>query len=202
MNRPMTRSRVALRFSRLPSNPDRIAAALDILAPDERARAGRFRREQDRCEYVLARATLRRLLGRDLACHPAGVVFGCGPAGKPVLLHPAVDTHFSVAHCRGGLAIAWCAGREVGVDLEWMDPARVDLGVARRVFSASRVRRLELASSPERTRLFYRFWTRLEAAAKASGAGVVRFRARPDRITVRSFTPAPGFIGAVAVTSG
>ena len=202
MNRcdPAARQRAGLRFSRIEPDSRRLVAALDVLAPEERSRAGRFQRESDRIEYIMARAALRRLLGRKLGRHPADLVFGSGPAGKPVLLGPEADLHFSLSHCRGGLLIAWCAGREVGVDLEWMDPARITLGIARRVFSPSQVRRLELASDTERTRLFYRYWTRLEATAKATGVGVARFRLRPDGLKVGSFSPAPGYIGAVAVT--
>lgn len=202
MNRrdPMTRRRAGVRFSRIEPDPDRLAAALGVLASEERARAGRFQREPDRVEYILARAVLRRLLGRELGRHPAELVFGSGPTGKPVLLDRDADLRFNVSHCRGGLLIAWCAGREVGVDLEWMDPARVNPGIARRVFSPSQVRRLERASDAARTRLFYRYWTRLEAAAKASGAGVVRSCIRPVSLKVRSFSPAPGYTGAVALT--
>ena len=200
MNRYVSvpRRRAGLWFSRIEPDSAQLAAASNLLAPEEHARAGRFKREPDRIEYILARAALRRLLGRDLARHPAELAFGSSAAGKPLLLAPEADLHFSVSHCRGGLLIAWCVGREVGVDLEWIDPARVNPGIARRVFSPSQVRRLERANDTERVRLFYRYWTRLEAAAKATGIGVARFQIAPERLKVRSFSPAAGYMGAVA----
>ena len=192
------RRRAGLWFSRIEPDLARLAAASRVLAPEELARAGRFQRGPDRIEYILARAALRRLLGRQLDRHPAELVFGSNAAGKPLLLGPEADLHFSVSHCRGGLLIGWCAGSELGVDLEWMDAARVNLGIARRVFSPSQVQRLERASHTERTRLFYRYWTRLEAAAKATGAGVVRTGLHRASLKARSFSPAPGYVGAVA----
>jgi 4'-phosphopantetheinyl transferase len=193
-----TRLRVGLRFCRIEPDAVRLAAAQRLLTPGESARAGRFRRDHDRFEYILARAVLRRLLGRKLACNPTELVFGSSPAGKPVLLYPETDVCFSLSHCRGGLLVGWCAGREVGVDLEWMDPARVSLSAVRRVFSPGQVRCFERADDSERTRLFYRYWTRLEAASKTTGEGVAGFRTRPSSLKVRSFRPAPGFTGAAA----
>jgi 4'-phosphopantetheinyl transferase len=190
--------RVCIRFARIVPDPARLAAARSVLAPDELIRAAAFRRDRDREEYLLGRAMLRRLLSRALGCAPSGLIFHYGADGKPLLTLPEPGLRFTVSHSRGGLLVAWSMGRDVGVDLEWMDPARVSAGVGRRAFSPRQLRRFEQAHGTERTRLFYRFWTRMEAAAKATGQGVSAGHERDEGIKVRSFCPALGFMAAVA----
>ncbi len=141
-----------------------------LLGPDERARAARFRRPEDRRRFVAAHVALREILGGCLGLAPGRVRLVAGPGGKPRL--PAGPLRFSLAHS-GALALCAVArGREVGVDVERV---RGDIDVAalaRRFFSPPEVAELEALPAAERTGGFYRLWTLKEAYLKARGDGL------------------------------
>lgn len=189
--------KLPLRFARLEPHPDRLSDALALLSRDERHRAGAFRRQRDHDRFVLARALLRRLLGTRLGVDPGLLRFRYGPAGKPVLDWPESDLQFNLSHAGDGVLIGCCPDREVGVDLEAIVPARVSLAAARRVLTHRVVARLEAVGEAERAALFFRAWTRMEARLKATGAGL----GSPGRggTWIRSLSPAPGYVAAVAV---
>jgi 4'-phosphopantetheinyl transferase len=54
-----------------------------LLSPDEQERAARFHFPHHRERYIVARGTLRLLIGRYLACQPESINFSYGPQGKP-----------------------------------------------------------------------------------------------------------------------
>ena len=149
----------------------RVVAGADaaVLSGDERERAARFRFEPDRDAFVLARATLRVLLGERLRCDPRALVFASGEHGKPFLAGNPL--HFNVSHTRGAIAIA-IGGAPLGVDIERVDPARVSLDTVRHYFPADEARRVEAAAGDERVALFFELWTAHEARLKASGLGL------------------------------
>jgi len=76
----------------------------ELLDDEERARAARFRFRADRARSIVARATLRRLLGRYLSRDPRDLRFTAGPAGKPELA--GRELHFNVSHSHDRVAIA------------------------------------------------------------------------------------------------
>ena len=53
------------------------------LAPDERARAERFRFDRDRRRFVVAHGRLRMILARYVGVDPQALVFSNGPRGSP-----------------------------------------------------------------------------------------------------------------------
>src|SRR5215510_9882537 len=63
-------------------------AALSILTADERARHGRFVREDDRRDYAAAHALLRNSLSRYGNLEPRAWQFQTGAYGKPALIQP------------------------------------------------------------------------------------------------------------------
>lgn len=94
-------------------------------------------------------------------------------SGKPCLAD-ASDLRFSVSHSHGVAAVALARGREVGVDVEAIDPALdVDV-VIRRFFPAEEAKTLLQLSRQDRCAAFFRSWARKEAFAKADGAGLRR----------------------------
>ena len=149
----------------------RVVAGADAsaLSDDERERAARFRFDVDRDAYVLARSTLRRLLGERLGRDPRGLMFASGEHGKPYLAGDPL--HFNVSHTRGAIAIAIGAA-PLGVDIERVDPARVSLETVRHYFPADEARRVEAAEGAARVALFFELWTGHEARLKASGLGL------------------------------
>src|SRR2546423_650551 len=100
--------------------PVRIVESLyRMLSPDERARANRFHFEKDRRHFIVARATLRKLLGQYLAIQPTKLQFTYGDYGKPQLAPAILDQpaklNFNLAHADGLAAYAFIRIGEIGV---------------------------------------------------------------------------------------
>jgi 4'-phosphopantetheinyl transferase len=113
---------------------------------------------------------LRALLGRRLGCAPENVPIRVTPRGKPFLStgRPA----FSLARRDRWCAIALSEDCAVGVDVE---PIRAIAGLDAMVaqfFPPDAQSELEGTAPDERIIAFFRWWTRLEAAAKACGEGL------------------------------
>lgn len=171
------------------------------LSSDERHRAARFRFERDRRRFLAARGALRDILAGYLGLDPGEVRFSYGPAGKPAL---APFLGFNLSHS-GDLALcAVAAGREVGVDLERVHPVRRLERIAARFFPLGERAALDRLPKPEKTEAFLRLWTRAEALYKVAGgrrrfADCARAAGPSD---VFSFTPAPGYVAALAAEGG
>ena len=209
------------------------AAALDLpghaiaplertLAADELARAARFRFARDRRRYVVARGTLRALLGAYLGRDPAAIRLRLTSHGKPELALPddATTPRFNVAHA-DDLALYAVAPTDVGVDVEAERPVPDGDRIAEEMFASGELAALRSLPAGERADAFLRCWTRKEAFIKALGEGLScpldRFEVtlRPDEAarlvtidgeataadgwTLADLAPARGFVGALAV---
>lgn len=155
--------------------PEATAAALDkVLSTDEHERAMRFVFPRDRRRFVVARATLRRVLARYLAREPAEIRFAYGSRGKP-RLRPASAVRvveFNVAHSNALVVCAVSCNQRVGVDLEQLRPMHDLPQVAAVAFSRSEQKKL-FGLAPEQQLLgFFNCWTRKEAYVKARGDGL------------------------------
>jgi len=147
-----------------------------ILSADERARAARFRFAHDGERFAAARACLRRLLARyGGAESPERVRLEYGPFGKPRLASAdgtATSIEFNASHS-GSMVIFVLARRRVGVDIETISPVAADDERLSPLW-LSDVERAGFAAlgDEERTRHFYRLWTRREAYLKGRGCGL------------------------------
>jgi 4'-phosphopantetheinyl transferase len=197
-----------------------LARLYETLAPDERARAFRFRNEGDRARFVAARGQLRAILGETVARAPESLVFANGAAGKPRLEHPWCDeTHalrFSLSHGDDAMVVAVARGIGVGIDIECRRALSVDpLALARAAFAPAELRRLARLRAGEREESFYRLWVRREAVLKALGIGLrapetvevsegpvprlLRLADGSDALwTIRDLDCGPGFAAALA----
>jgi 4'-phosphopantetheinyl transferase len=171
---------------------DAIRADLAVLSDDERARAGRFRFEEDQHRSIVARATLRRVLGTYLSRSPQDLHFVFGPQGKPALADGALE--FNVSHSGPLVLLAFAAGSPVGVDVEQEKPERDRLGIAQRFFAEPEVEKVRCADDVARA--FYRTWTAKESVIKAVGGGLSidlsSFLVTPDRGTFTAVENASG----------
>jgi 4'-phosphopantetheinyl transferase len=203
-------------------NAEPMASLADLLCESERERARRFIFERDRRRFIVARARLRQLLAARLNTLPEALDFAYGEHGKPALAsREEVDLRFNVSHSEDVAVYAFAAGRDVGVDVEALRPMADAPDIARSAFSAAE-RRAFLALAPvERTEGFFNCWTRKEAFIKALGEGlshpldafdVSLAPGEPARMLrvggidggrcgwdLHSFSPRPGFVGAVVV---
>lgn len=146
------------------------AAHAACLSVDERERAGGLPSSAHQRRFVVARATLRQILGRYLDQAPGAIVFSRGAHGKPFLLEGGL--HFNVSHTRGLALYAIAPACEVGVDVEWMRPQVAHEQIAARFFSSAEQEALAQVPAEERRTAFYHIWTRKEAYLKAHGDGI------------------------------
>lgn len=151
-------------------------ALVQLLSPDERGRAARFRYERDRRRFSTARGLLRVLLGGYLNQAPAAIEFAYGRSGKPKLRtgHAEPSIHFNLAHADGCALFGFVRGAELGVDVENLRDLP-ELGeIAGRFFSPGEAERVVNTATADRVPAFFRCWTRKEAFIKALGDGLSR----------------------------
>ena len=141
-----------------------------LLSADERVRARRFYFDQDRCAYTVARSVLRLLIGHYQGCRPAAVEFYQGKHGKPAMLGGGLE--FNISHSHGIGLLAFARGRDIGVDVEKINPRTVSDPLAKRSFSAWEYEQFTALPRNQRSQAFYRCWTRKEAFIKALGMGL------------------------------
>jgi 4'-phosphopantetheinyl transferase len=196
--------------------PDVLRRLAATLTPDELSRATRFVFPGDRDDFIAARGILRELLGTYLKRPPASLEFKYGPRGKPALQTGDTDRsiRFSVSHSQGLALYAFADGRELGIDLEMIQPDFGSEKVAERFFSHRELTELSTLPAELRAEGFFACWTRKEAYVKARGDGLqipldsfdvaltpgcpAELRSSDNaRWSVHSVQPAPRFIAAV-----
>lgn len=142
---------------------------VELLCPQERARAERLYDLRTRRLWMSSRGVLRALLGRYTQREPSALRFAGGARGKPQLRPPGPS--FSLSHS-GQLALyAFAAASAVGVDVETTRRPLHEVALARRAFGPAEARRLAELGPAERRREFLRAWVRHEAELKCLGAG-------------------------------
>jgi 4'-phosphopantetheinyl transferase len=179
-----------------------LAGLFETLTHDERDRAARLRFERDRRRFIVARATLRELLGRYVGTPPERLRFAYSAFGKPAL-SPEFGGRlkFNLSHSADLALIAFAWGAEVGVDVEYITASDYD-AVARSRFSPAEVEHLSTVPRHLQARAFFSSWTKQEAYAKARGEGLADGPVEPSgggQWTFVSLDPAPGYIGGVAI---
>jgi 4'-phosphopantetheinyl transferase len=166
------------------------------LPAEERERAADFLREEVRRRWVASRWALRRVLGDYLGAVPAAVQLEIPSNGKPRLaVHNRL--RFNLSHSED-LALVAVAEREVGIDLERINPERDLLALAERALPAADAAAVGAAGPAERAATFYEAWTRHEARLKCLGSGLGAPAAETP-VAVRSLEVAPGYAAAVAI---
>lgn len=145
---------------------------LSLLNEDEKVRAQRFHFAHHRTRFIIARATLRKLLSLYLTINPSDIQFSYTEHEKPMLLFPA-NTHlqFNLSHSKNIAVYAFTYHYPVGIDIEKIK-ADYPQAVAERFFNPSELHTLNTLLSSEKLRAFYRLWSRKEAFVKAIGKGI------------------------------
>jgi 4'-phosphopantetheinyl transferase len=147
-----------------------------ILSHEERSKATRFYYEQDRNRFIVSHGILRMILSHYLVEDPVRIEI-CYPArGKPYLASVSGGDapRFNVSHSYNLALLAFAQGREVGVDLEYIDPIQNIELIATRLFSADEQAAFQALPNSQKLKALYACWTRKEAYLKAIGAGLTR----------------------------
>jgi 4'-phosphopantetheinyl transferase len=206
-------------------SPESVVELARLLSDAERQRASRFAFDRDRRRFTVARARLRELLAARLGVQPQNVAFRYGVHGKPALAHGFADSKlcFNVSHSEDIAVYAFALDREVGIDVEAVRPLVDADAVAARFFSRQENEAYSALDPHDRPLGFFYCWTRKEAFIKAIGDGlsypldcfdVSLAPGQPAKIlrvgdrfgadcgwTMEAFSPAPGFVAAVATES-
>jgi len=198
--------------------PARRARLAECLSQDERVRAARFATERLRGRWTIARAGMRSVLAAEAGLSPEALRFTYDTNGKPLLSDWCKGAWFNLSHSHDLAALAVCEA-PVGADIERIGAPHQD--VAERFFSSVEAAALLATSEAERGVAFYRCWTAKEAFLKALGTGFTRasdsftvsyapdapprlveiswLEGASDDWLFEQFTPAPHFMGAIAV---
>lgn len=194
-----------------------------ILSDDERERSGKFIRRQDAESFIIARGTLRIILGKYLNVDPSSICFDYGPFGKPCLPEKSniSEISFSLSHSAGyGLYII-TRQKAVGIDIEYSKPLMDLKIITDKIFSKNEKDAFNKLSDIQKQDIFFYIWTRKEAYIKANGFGfnfpvsdidvltdtlecksILFFNDTAYRETsflLNSFIPIPNFIASTAI---
>ena len=193
-----------------------------VLSPWEQARAERFRFLRDRDNYIICHGILRMLLGSYVGQSPSDLSLTIGACGKPELRAGSGGggIHFNLSHSRDLVLCGITGACPIGVDVEYLQPIPRCERIAREFFSQTEAESLRALPREFRTQHFFDLWTRKEALLKATGDGLghgqtirhaflsepqasdLTDESMPMRVSaewrVRSFSPTPGYIAAVA----
>jgi len=163
----------------------------DLLTPEELQKADRFVRREDRNRSIVARGVLRLVLASYLKLSPHEVRFERNAHGKPALVRGQGNDslHFNLSHSGEVVVFAAANSCSVGIDIEQVHSDISALELAAAHFASSELSTLRSTAEADRTKAFYRCWTRKEAYLKARGEGLT-FDLKKFSVTVDSSEPA------------
>ena len=197
-----------------------------LLDPTAQARSSRIRSPTTRLEFTRSHAALRLILAQQCSCSPLEIEitraceYCSDQHGRPRVVWPQTNLHFSVSHSSGFAVIAIARQVQVGADVERILPLSTDLHILLHAFTDAE--RAAVLDSPEGAQLdaFYMLWTAKEAYAKARGLGLAMETASfeivglpdiptlspttddPNQLwTLHSYIPKLGYIAAIAVAA-
>lgn len=189
-----------------------------LLSADEQARAAQFRFGRHALEFAFSRAMLRMLLASYTGIPAGRISFSYGVSGKPALAGQSArhNIRFNLSHSAGMVLCIVARGREVGIDVERVDGRLASIAIAELFFSENERARLRAAPVGCAAEMFFNCWVRKEAYVKARGIAAALIVPEldlppPPATSVRcggtdwtlvSFTPAFGYVAAIAVEGG
>lgn len=171
-----------------------------LLSRNEKARAARFHFESDRARYLLAHAGLRRILSSCTGTSPAELAITSEAGKKPLLTGCHARLRFNLSHSGDTALVAIADGIDVGVDVERIRPGMDFDGIAQHFFTPAEAAAVGAAAPAEKPGIFFRLWTRKEAALKLSGRGLGGLAREAIDGWVSDLPAAPGYAAAVATS--
>ncbi|MCD6256936.1 4'-phosphopantetheinyl transferase superfamily protein [Candidatus Aerophobetes bacterium] len=188
---------------------------MEMLSEKERIQAERFYFEKDRRSFIMTHAMLRKIVGSYLKIDPHDVKFICGTYGKPSIDGNHNEICFNMSDSFELAIFAFAQARQVGVDIEYIRPMHDAQDIVLNFFSPGEKMAIDEVEEKQRLEAFFKYWTRKEAYLKAIGKGLMQpmdsfeaslnrdfiwVRDNPQEVykwSVRSFNPAPGYVGAL-----
>lgn len=146
------------------------AQLASTLGADERERASRIATAKVRRRFLARRGLRRAVLARYVGCAPSQLRFVQGDQGKPELA--GREVRFSCSSSGELALVAVARDRDVGIDVERLRRIDGALEIAADILPPDQQITLSALTGEPRDAAFLRAWTRMEAAIKASGAGL------------------------------
>jgi 4'-phosphopantetheinyl transferase len=137
----------------------------------ERSKAHRFVNKKDRVSHVITYGLLRLILSHHCHLAPEEIQIHRSSLGKPYVAGNM--PHFNLSHTKNLLVIA-VAGDEVGVDVEYVNPAFLFQHVAEFVLCKAEQQTLACIPPHQQQAKFFEYWTAKEALLKLLGTGLRR----------------------------
>lgn len=150
------------------------AKLFKLLNDQEQARAEQLKIENKRLQFVLTRAVLKELLGKELGLSPIDIEFDYAEHGKP-FISPETNPEnieFNVSHSNDYAAIAISNNIKLGVDIEQIRTGIEFEKLAQRFFSKIECEHILSLAEEEKQAAFFSIWSAKEAFIKAHGEGV------------------------------
>ncbi|MEZ4547399.1 MAG: 4'-phosphopantetheinyl transferase superfamily protein [Thermodesulfobacteriota bacterium] len=143
------------------------------LSPDESGRAAKLRPGRGRDMFVGSRGILRHILSLYTGEEPGSIEFGYGKGESPSSGRAAaLPRSFNVSHSHEVAMYAIAAGKEVGIDVEYLREVKRPEDVIRRFFTETEGEFYRSRPEELKREAFFRLWTFREASVKAGGYGV------------------------------
>ena len=190
----------------------------EILSQEEKIKAKKFCFEKHQRRFIVARGTLKKILGRYLNIPASTIEFTYSSRGKPRLTNElgGNELQFNLSHSHELAIYGVTCNPVIGVDLEYIRPMSEAKKLAKRFFCSQEYNHISLLTSPDLEKTFLKFWTAKEAYLKATGRGIsgglaqveVSFDSFPQLLrlpnnqsllnwTISSLMPHPNYQGAV-----
>jgi len=169
-----------------------------ILTEDEIKKAERFRFDEHRNRYKIARGTLRILLSKYLKkINAKDVNISYNKHGKPELSMDkrTKDIKFNLSHSGNYAILAFALSRRVGIDIEKTHEVKYTDQILERYipnFESNKFREL-----PNLTKIdfFFSIWTCIEAYQKALGVGLSSNKIHFENETTDNYSEAKLLFG-------
>lgn len=145
-----------------------IPILLAHLNSEEKRRFEKYHFDKDRNRFIIARSLLKIVLAKEIGLEAKEVEIKKGFLQKPFLpSHPR--QFFNITHSGDYILIILGNGK-VGVDVEKIDENQDFSDTIPTIFNQVEMDVLSLSNN--KTKTFYKFWTRKEAFVKATGKGI------------------------------
>jgi 4'-phosphopantetheinyl transferase len=146
---------------------------LDLLDSVEQGRYQAYRQEIDQRRFLTGRVLAKTVIGELLGRAPGTVRFDatCDDCGKPHGRPKIAGVRFSISHSGDRIGLALTTDTPVGLDVETATRTMDDSLISYALTEAEQADLNGLAEA-DRSRAFFRYWTRKEALMKATGRGL------------------------------
>ena len=171
---PLSEHEIHIWSAHIPSSPTLLRRYAGFLSAEERQRAQRFRFSRDRNRYQFMHGMLREILGNYLSVAPTEIIMSRNSFGKPQI-NKSPGNHaigFNISHSHGFVVAACSHGRNVGVDVEYLNPQLPVEDIIPSLFSPDEAASFRDVADRDRSKYVLRLWTMKEAYVKAMGTGM------------------------------